>query len=114
MTETKAPLPQDVENTLKCLELSWPTSGGKLRTHIAELNEQIDCMSRLQAGMDESLVRLEAENKRLREVGTKLKNIAVMRSGTGALFGDSVLDAAIEWEALAHTEGETNVCKQDS
>ena len=37
----------------------------QLRAHIAALEEQIDCMTKHQAGADEKLCQLEAENKRL-------------------------------------------------
>lgn len=40
-------------------------AAGALRAHISALEEQIGCMTKHQAGADEKLCQLEAENKRL-------------------------------------------------
>lgn len=50
--------------------------------HIAALEEQIKLMSKHQAGVDEKLCELEAENKRLVDILEELKKKAMCSSGT--------------------------------
>lgn len=74
MTTNPKAMPDEIENTLRCLELSWPTSGGKLRAHIAAQAEKIAELEKTISQLNTPLLagqptyeELEADNKRLRE-----------------------------------------------
>lgn len=125
-TDPKAPLPDEVENALARLE-SYSNGLGDgccstIRAHIAalsktikcqqvdlaglrkldfrvtELKEQINLMTKHQAGADDKLTKLEAENKRLVEALDKLARLGGPHGGYGNSIGNQIAQAAIALE----------------